>query len=261
MSLPKGAHQALEDTLGPENVCDDPAVTSAYSYMWLLYSTHVQSGRYRPAAVVLPGSTEDIQAIIKIANRYRFNYIPVGTNLLPPTIPVRPDTVIIDPKRMDRILEIDEQNMFAVVEPYVTYAQLQSEVMKTGLTITVPEAGAQVSIVANNMFQGMGGTGHKFGINRGILACDWVLPTGDLLHIGSRGNPQAGWFWGECAGLNLKGLLRADSGHCGGLGMVTTMAVKLFPYPGPAVFPVKGANPNFFADLPEDRFRLNPPVQ
>jgi glycolate oxidase len=257
MSLPKGAYQALEDVLGPGHVCDDPAVTSAYSYMWLLYSTHAQSGRYRPAAVVLPGSTEDIQAIIRIANRYRFNYIPVGTNLLPPTIPIRPDTIIIDPKRMDRILEIDEENMFAVVEPYITYAQLQAEVMKVGLTLTVAEAGAQVSVVANNMFQGMGGTGHKFGYNRGVLACDWALPTGELLRIGSRGNPNSGWFWGDCAGLNLKGLLRADSGHCGGLGMVTTMAVKLFPYPGPTAFPVKGANPNFSAELPQDRFRLH----
>jgi len=257
MSLPKGAYQALEDALGTENVCDDPAVTSAYSYMWLLHSTHAQSGRYRPAAVVLPGSTEDVQTIIKIANRYKFNYIPVGTNLLPPTIPTRPDTIIIDPKRMDRIVEIDEKNMFAVVEPYVTYAQLQAETMRLGLTLTVAEAGAQVSVLANNMFQGMGGTGHKFGYNRGVLACDWVLPTGELLKIGSRGNPNAGWFWGDCAGLNLKGLLRADSGHCGGLGMVTTMSVKLFPYPGPKFFPVKGANPTFSCEFPKDRFKLN----
>ena len=257
MSLPKGAYQALESALGPENVCDDPGVTCAYSYMWLLYSTHAQSGRYRPAAVALPGSTEDVQTIIKIANRYKFNYIPVGTNLLPPTIPVRPDTVVIDPKRMNRILEIDEKNMFAVVEPYVTYAQLQAETMKRGLTITVAEAGAQVSVLANNMFQGMGGTGHKFGYNRGVLGCDWVLPTGELLKIGSRANPTAGWFWGDCAGLNLKGLLRGDSGHCGGLGMVTTMAVKLFPYPGPKEFPVRGTNPHFTAEFPKDRFRLN----
>ncbi len=109
MSLPKGAYQALEDALGPQYVCDEPGVTSAYSYMWLIYSTHAQSGRYRPAAVVLPESTEDVQTIIKIANRYKFNYIPVGTNLLPPTIPTRPDTIIIDPKRMDRILEIDQK--------------------------------------------------------------------------------------------------------------------------------------------------------
>ena len=93
MSLPKGAYQALEDALGQGNICDDPGVTCAYSYMWLLYSTHAQSGRYRPAAVALPGNTRDVQTIIQLANRYRFNYIPVGTNLLPPTIPARPDTV------------------------------------------------------------------------------------------------------------------------------------------------------------------------
>ena len=87
MALPQGAYQALADALGAENICDDPAVTSGYSYMWLIYSTHAQSGRYRPAAVVLPRSTQDVQTIIKIANRFKFNYIPVGTNLLPPTIP------------------------------------------------------------------------------------------------------------------------------------------------------------------------------
>ncbi len=257
MALPKGAYRALEDALGAKNVCDDPSVTAGYSYMWLIYSTHAQSGRYRPAAVVLPGSTEDVQTIIKIANRYGFNYIPVGTNLLPPTIPVRPDTIIIDPKRMDRILKFDEKNMFAVVEPYVTYAQLQAETMKRGLTITVAEAGAQVSVLANNMFQGMGGTGHKFGYNRGILGCDWVLPNGEILNIGSRVNPNGDWFWGDCAGINLKGLLRGDSGHCGGLGMVTAMAVKLFPYPGPRQFPVQGKNPDYSAHFPKDLFSLN----
>jgi len=257
MGLPQGAYQALADALGAENICDDPAVTSGYSYMWLIYSTHAQSGRYRPAAVVLPRTTQDVQTIIKIANRYKFNYIPVGTNLLPPTIPARADTIIIDPKRMDSIIEIDTQNMYAVVEPYVTYEQLQAETMKHGLTITIAEAGAQVSVIANNMFQGMGGTGHKFGYNRGVLGCDWVLPNGDILHIGARGNSGCDWFWGDCAGMNLKGLLRADSGHCGGMGMVTRMAVKLFPYPGPQTFPVKGANPNFEVHFPKDRFKLN----
>ena len=142
-------------------ISDDPALTTAYSYMWLLLSTHAQSGRYRPAAVVLPESTEEVQAIIKIANRLGFTYIPVGTNLLPPTIPVRPDTIIIDPKRMDRIIELDEKNMYAIVEPFVTYAQLQAEGHKVGLSITTPEAGSQVSVMANNLFQGMGGMGDR----------------------------------------------------------------------------------------------------
>jgi glycolate oxidase len=176
---------------------------------------------------------------------------------MPTSIPVRPDTVIIDPKRMNRIIELDEKNMYVVVEPYITYAQLQAEVHQVGLTITSPEAGSQVSVLANNLLAGMGGTGHKFSYNRGILACTWVLPNGDVLKIGSQGNPQGGWFWGDCAGLNLKGLLRADSGHCGGFGMVTTMAVKLFPYPGPKEFPEKGLSPNFSVDLPKDRFKLS----
>ncbi len=257
MSLPKGAYEALENVLGKENINDDPALTSAYSYMWLLHATHAQSGRYRPAAIVLPESTEEVQAIIRIANKYNFPYIPVGTNLLPPTIPVRPDTIIIDPKRMDKIIELDEKNMYAIVEPFVTYAQLQAEGHKVGLSITTPEAGSQVSVMANNLFQGMGGMGHKYGFNRGILACDWVLPDGELLKMGSSGNPNAEFFWGDCAGLNLKGLIRADTGHCGGLGMVTKMAVKLFPYPGPRVFPVKGANPDFSVDFPKDRFKIN----
>ncbi len=257
MGLPTGAYQAIECALGPENVCDDPSVTSAYSYMWLIHFTHAQSGRYRPAAVVLPGSTEDVQTIIKIANKYQFNYIPVGSNFLPPTIPVRQDTIIIDPKRMNRILEIDTDNMYAVIEPYVTYAQLQSEAMQVGLTLSTPEAGAQVSVLANNVFQGMGGTSHKFGYNKGVLGCDWILPNGELLKIGSRSNVNGDWFWGDCAGMNLKGLLRADSGHCGGLGMVTAMAVKLFPYPGPKTFPVKGTNPDFSVELPQESFKLN----
>ncbi|MEI6126194.1 MAG: FAD-binding oxidoreductase [Pseudomonadota bacterium] len=257
MSLPPGAYQALADALGPEHVCDDPAVTGAYSYMWLVYTTHAQSGRYLPAAVVLPGTTEDIQTIIKIANRYSFSYIPVGTNLIPPAIPVQPHTIIIDPKRMNSILAIDEQNMYAVVQPYVTYAQLQAETMKEGLTLSTPEAGSQVSVLANNLSFGLGGASHKFGFNRGVLGCDWVLPSGELLRLGSRGNAHADWFWGDCAGLNLKGLLRADTGHMGGLGMVTAMAVKLFPYPGPRTFPVQGTNPDYAAEFPEDRFRLN----
>ena len=58
MSLPKGAYEALEDVLGKENINDDPALTSAYSYMWLLQATHAQSGRYRPAVIVMPEITE-----------------------------------------------------------------------------------------------------------------------------------------------------------------------------------------------------------
>ena len=148
--------------------------------------------------------------------------------------------------------------MYAVVQPYVTYAQLQAEVMKLGLTITVAEAGSQVSVVANNMFQGMGGTGHKFGYNRGVLGCDWILPNGDLLHLGSRGNAGGEWFWGDCAGMNLKGLaarrLRAlrRAGHGYGHGG------QALPLSGPAGVSGEGKKPEFHRGVPARPVQAEP---
>jgi glycolate oxidase len=254
MSLPEHVYRALEDVVGPENVSGDSIITHTYSYMWLVDT--FAPDRRRPDAVVLPGSTEDVQAIIRIANRFKVRFIPIGTMLLPTCIPTQPQTIIIDPKKMNRILEIDEKNMFAVVEPYVTYAQLQAETMKAGLTLVTPRAGSQVSVLANNLFQGMGGTSHKHGYNRGILGVEWVLGSGEILKLGSAGFPGAGWFWGNGPGLNLRGLLRGECGHAGGLGMVTQMGVKLHPLPCPKTFPCSGTTPHLKAELPPDRFKL-----
>lgn len=254
MSLPKHVFRAIEDLVGPENVSEDIVITHTYCYMWLV-DTFVPN-RCKPEAVILPGSTEDIQAIIKIADRYKIRFIPIGTMLLPPCIPTQPQTIIIDPKRMNKILEIDEKNMFAVVELYVTYTQLQAETMKVGLTMVTPRAGSQVSVIANNLLQGMGGLSYKFGYNRGILGVEWILPDGEILRLGSAGFPGAGWFWGNGPGLNLRGLLRGENGTLGGMGMVTKMGVKLHPLPCPPTFPCYGTSPHLKSEFPSDRFKL-----
>jgi len=102
----------------------------------------------------------------------------------------------------------------------------------------------------------MGGTSHKHGYNRGILGVEWVLPTGEILKLGSAGFPGAGWFWGNGPGLNLRGLLRAENGTLGGLGMVTKMGIKLHPLPCPATFPCHGTSPHIKAEFPPERFKL-----
>ena len=254
MSLPKHVYRAIEDVVGPEYVSDDDVITHTYSYMWLVDTFAPE--RCRPGGVVLPGSVEDVQAVIRIANRYKIPFIPIGTMLLPTCIPTKPHTIIIDPKRMNRIIEIDEKNMFAVVEPYVTYAQLQAETMKAGLTMVTPRAGSQVSVLANTLFQGMGGTSHKHGYNRGILGTEWVLPNGNILPLGSAGFTGAGWFWGNGPGMNLKGLIRGECGNAGGLGMVTKMGIKLHPLPCPKTFPCSGITPHIKAKFPSERFKL-----
>jgi len=90
---------------------------------------------------------------------------------------------------------------------------------------------------------------------RNILSMEWVVPTGAILTTGSLSQPASGRFWGEGPGPDVRGLIRGSYGVMGGFGMVTKMAVKLHPYPGPKVFPCEGILPNQKSVMPEDRFK------
>ena len=245
--------QALTDLLGPENVTDNKAVLVAYTRDFLPPGV---LEHYPPEFVALPGNTQEVKSIYKLANRYTFYCIPVGSNLWSVcTKATRPFTVILDPKRMNRIVEIDEKNMYAIIEPYVSNAQVSAEAMKRGLVCGTPEAGGQASQLAGHTFQGFWGIGYRTGMGyRNILGFEWVLPNGELLRVGSLSQPGTGWFIGEGPGPDLRGLLRGYLGAMGGLGMVTRMAIKLHPWPGPRVFPCEGMVPNQKSVLPPERF-------
>ncbi len=246
-------HEALANVLGPEYVSDDPAVTEAYSRD--LYAASVL-GKQSPEFVVLPGSTEDVQRTVRLANRYQFPFSVIGSGLLFPVIGARrPYWCIVDPKRMNQI-EIDERNMYAIIEPYATHAQLHAEAMKRGLYMGNTMAGSQTSCLANHVFQGEQGTAYRTGYApRNILGVEWVLPNGEVLRTGSLAVPGGGCFWGEGPGPDARGLLRGLLGHLGALGIVTRMAVKLYPWPGPGVLPTEGVAPGKKSELPPQRFR------
>ena len=248
----KVAYQALVNAIGQEYVSDDPAVTQAYTKnFW--FESIPKERQHRPAVIVLPSSVEDVQAIIRIANRFEFPFIPTATNLWTTCIPAGPGYMLIDAKRMDRIIEIDEKNMYATVEPYVTYAQLHCEGIKKGLTLGIPMSSSQVSALANHLFCGITGMNHWTGYqHKNILAVEMVLPDGEILEIGSRALPRAGNFWGEGPGPDLRGLLRGLWGHMGGMGMVTKMTVKLFPWVGPKTLEAQGISPNREMLLPQN---------
>ena len=210
-----------------------------------------------PEFVVLPAGTKETQAVVKICNRLKVPFLPVRSNQWSLTsAPKRAETVIIDPKRMGRIIEIDEKNMYAVIEPLTTLAQLHAEANKRGLYIGSPEASAQSSALAGHLFQGMWGVGYRLGVAyRNILGMEWVLPNGEILRTGSFSQDAGCGFWGEGPGPDLRGMLRGYAGALGGVGVVTKMAVKLHPYPGPKVWPCEGRIPNQTSTLPEDRFK------
>ena len=246
--------EALQSAIGEENVEDSPAIMMAYHRDWLPPGV---LNPQLPEFVVLPDSTEQTQKVISICNRYRVPFIPLGSNQWSvTTAPNRPGTLLIDSKRMGRILEIDEKNMYAVIEPYVTLAQIHAEANKKGLYLGSPEASSQSSALAGHVFQGMWGVGHRLGVgHRNILAMEWVLPDGEILRTGSWSNNSKTTFFGEGPGSDLRGILRGLAGVQGGMGMVTRMAIKLHPYPGPKEFPCEGIVPNCTSTLPPELFQ------
>src|SRR4030066_658010 len=153
MALSRDAYRSLEDIVGPDNISDDPALLDSYAFQYLAETARPDQSHFmpRPVAALMPGTTEEIQAIVKTCNRYKIKVKPYSTGWYFFGAPQKDgdDTIQLDLRRMDRILEIDEKNMFAVVEPYVICATLQAELMKVGLNLNIIGAGASTSPLGN----------------------------------------------------------------------------------------------------------------
>ena len=245
--------EELVNILGPGHVCDDLAVTETYSRDF--YAVSTLRRRNIPEFVALPGSTEDVQQIMRLANRHQFPYSVIGSGFIFVLLgAVKPYWCIVDMKRMNRFI-IDNKNMFAVIEPYVTHAQLQAEAMKKGLYVGVPEAGAQSSSLANHVWHGMHGSAYRTGFATGnILGMEWVLPNGDIIRTGSLAVPAGGYFWGEGPGPDPRNLEKGAMSWHGALGIVTRIGIKLYPWPGPCVLPTEGVAPDKKCELPSEKF-------
>jgi FAD binding domain len=244
---------ALVGALGEAYVSDDPAVLEAYSR-----ESQAPSFLYKKRAefVVLPENAAQVSQVVKLANRYEFPYVPFSTGLYFTVMSaLKPYWCIIDLKRMTH-LEVDEKNMYALVEPYVSHAQVSAEAMRRGLYNGTPEASSQSSSLANHIAFGFQGTAYRTGFAaRNVLGLEWVLPSGEILRTGSLSNPDGDYSWGEGPGPDLRGLVRGLLGSMGALGVVTRMAIKLYPWPGPKEFPTSGVVPDKKAELPENRFK------
>lgn len=246
-------YDELVNILGADNVYNDPAGMYAYTRDFTWPWTGMM---HRAEFVVMPGTTEDVQLIVKLANRLKFPFSVVGSmQSAANCLATAPYWCIVEPKRMDMV-EIDERNMYAVIEPKTTHAQVQAEAMKRGLFNGTPSAGSQASCMANHVYIGMHPTAYRTGFAaRNVLGMEWVLPNGDILKTGSLAIQNGGYFWGVGPGLDCRGLLRAYLGHLGSLGIITKMAIKLTPWPGPKIFPVEGITPSKKSEFPPDEFK------
>ncbi|NPV59870.1 MAG: FAD-binding oxidoreductase [Actinobacteria bacterium] len=248
------ACEELESAVGPENVSREPAVLDGYAWQAFTEVVGQTSGWCpdRPAAVVLPGNTEEVREVVRICGRHGLRFKAMCTGWGVWNMVSGDDVVQVDLRRMDRILDIDEKNMYAVVEPYVIGAQLQAEAMKRGLNCHIIGAGSGTSPLASaTSLCGYGWSGLTTSYSaRNLLATEWVLPDGELLRLGTLGS-GCGWFSGDGPGPSLRGVARGYIGNCGGLGVFTACALKLFPWPGPPAPEVEGLLMDAAAEVPE----------
>ncbi|HSB65712.1 MAG TPA: FAD-binding oxidoreductase, partial [Anaerolineales bacterium] len=257
MTLPTHVYKTLEDIVGARNISEDPALLDSYRYS--LAHTAIHLGPFyntftpRGAAILMPGSTEEVQAIVKLCNQYKIKYKASSTFWSAQGYPSEEDTIQLDMRRMDRILEIDEKNMLAVIEPGVIGATLQAEAMKFGLNTHIPGSGCSCSPLASATSYFGSGPGNLYAgcYYENLLGIEWVMPTGDLFKIGSLGS-DCGWFCGEGPGPSMKGIARGLVGSKGSMGVYTKCALKLFAWPGPKTLPVEGTIPAYRVALPEN---------
>jgi glycolate oxidase len=225
MALSKDIYKEFEDVVGEENICDHPVIMPAYHFSDL-------------AAVVLPKNTEEVQAIVKLCNRHKIPFRGVSTGWSPRPFPA--GIIYLDLRKMNRIIEINEKNMYAVTEPYVITAQLQAELFKRGLNCNIKGAGSNCSAILR-------GHGHMdqtcSGDDRNQLAVEWVTPEGEIVRLGSLGSSDE-WFCGDGPGPSLRGLFSGAVPPGITPGIFTKSAQKVYRWPGPAKFPVVGVSPN-----------------
>ncbi len=254
MKLPKEAYQAFEDIVGPDYVTQEPVILDTYNQVWGNKFFFDEKHSVRPSAVLLPETTEEIAAIVKVCNEHAilFKAFSSGFEYLSLSL-LHSRGVLLDLKRMNRVIEIDRKNMRAVVEPYVSVYRLQLEAAKHGLFTGRIGVGYSAGVIASSCchLECTHTMVSTSGYGRNVLGCEWVLPTGEILNMGT-GEGGGNRFTADGPGFSLRGILRGRTGANGGHGVITKAAVKLYPWYGPPEWrqekqpgeaPVKGQIP------------------
>ncbi|WP_300464151.1 FAD-binding protein [Desulfobacula sp.] len=253
MSISKEAYRALEGIVGPEYISQDPVIMDSYCFVWGNEVMFGDKFAARPIAVIIPGSAEEVQEVVKVCNQYNVKFRPHATGWEATALSAAEGFLPIDLRRLNKIIEINEDSMYGVVEPYVSIGALTIEATKKGMRCYSLGAGPSASVVASSTSHcGIGNASIFTGVGgRSVLGVEWILPDGKLLRLGSLG-AGCGWFSGDGPGPSLRGAMRGVVGANGGLGVITKVAVKLTPWYGPKVLETSNNPPSYSNDLPEN---------
>jgi len=181
--------------------------------------------RGHPAdAVVLPDGAEEVAAVVRLCAAARLPIVPrgAGTGYTGGAVPVR-GGIVISLERMNRILEIDEDNLVAVVEPNVITGDLQAAVERVGLFYPPDPASLKQSVIGGNVAECAGGPrAFKYGTTKQyVLGLQAVLPTGEIVETGGK-------VVKNVVGYDLTHLLVGSEGT---LAIITRIILRLVPKP------------------------------
>ena len=210
--------KALTAIVGKENIYDDKAHMLAYSY-------DATRTRFEPDAVIFPRDEEDISKILKYCNDNRIVITArgAGSGFTGGALPANGGIILAMEKHMNKILEIDTENMVAVVQPGVVNMDLQKHVEALGLFYPPDPASEEYSTLGGNVSENAGGMrAAKYGITKDyVMALKAVRTNGDIIRAGKRTIK-------DVAGYNVAGILIASEGT---LAVLTELTLKLIPKP------------------------------
>ncbi|HEY3397039.1 MAG TPA: FAD-linked oxidase C-terminal domain-containing protein [Armatimonadota bacterium] len=215
-SLPAPVLEDFRQALGSARLLCDPLSRRVYQYDAAL-------DQQLPAAVALPESTDQVQALVQACVRHRVPFTPrgAGTSLSGGPIPT-PGALLISLARLNRVLDIRPLDLCAVVQPGVVNLELQRQLAPLGLSYAPDPSSQLVSTIGGNLGHNAGGP-HclKYGVTaHHILEIEVITPQGERVRLGGRG--------AAAPGCNLLGLWVGSEGT---LGLVTEITCHLTPLP------------------------------
>ncbi|MCA1034430.1 glycolate oxidase subunit GlcD [Bacillus infantis] len=216
--IPKAAKEKLTAIAGIDQYDDSNAVRLVYSYD---ATPNFQS---LPDAVISPRNTGEVSEIVKVCSEYSIPIVPrgSGTNLCAGTCPTEGGLVILF-KHMNRILDLDEENLAITVQPGLVTLDLIREAEAKGLFYPPDPSSMKISTIGGNINENSGGLrGLKYGVTRDyVMGLEVVLANGDVIRTGGK-------LAKDVAGYDFT---RLFTGSEGTLGIITEATLKLIPMP------------------------------
>ncbi len=215
--------QSLAGAIGAEFVLTDPADLE-------FYAMDVYASRELPIAVVQPGSKDDMVAIAKLADQMDVAMVARGggASYTDAYLPNTPRSLLVDTARMNRILEINETDMYVTVEPGISWSEMTEALTAKGLRTPFwgPFSGLKATVGGSASQNAVSLGSGTFGISAdSILSFEIVLADGQILRTGSAAISTASPFF-RWYGPDLTGLFTGDAGVLGLKASITLRLIK-----------------------------------